>query len=126
MRLRPGDRERRGDRRGRRELAAFARLAAFLFGALLLGEAFPRSRRSQARPPWVAEEQEGKDLAPQTKVYTKGSAVRIRAIAGLVIGAAWRLVLVASPGPLFPRRVGAFTLRARDELRRQQTAAGND
>src|ERR1700730_5820225 len=35
-----------------------ARLAAFLFGALLLGEAFPRSRRSQARPPWVAEEQE--------------------------------------------------------------------
>ena len=42
------------------------------------------------------------------KVYTKGSAVRIRAIAGLVIGTAWRLVLVASPGPLFPRRVGAF------------------
>ena len=70
----------------------------FFLAPSFLGKAFPRSRRSQARPPWVAEEQEGKDLAPQTKVYTKGSAVRIRAIAGLVIGAAWRLVLVASPG----------------------------
>ena len=48
--------------------------------------------------------------------------MRIRAIAGLVIGTAWRLVLVASPGPLFPRRVGAFTLRARDEAVGQDAA----
>jgi hypothetical protein len=98
----------------------------FFLAPSFLGKAFPRSRRSQARPPWVAEEQEGKDLAPQTQSIHQGSAVRIRAIAGLVIGTAWRLVLVASPGPLFPRRVGAFTLRARDELRRQHRAAGNE
>ena len=67
----------------------------FFLAPSFLGKAFPRSRRSQARPPWVAEEQEGKDLAPQAQSIHQGSAVRIRAIAGLVIGTAWRLVLVA-------------------------------
>jgi formate hydrogenlyase subunit 4 len=86
-----------------------------------LGKLFRAAADRRRGPPWVAEEQEGKDLAHRPKVYTKGSAVRIRAIAGLVIGTAWRL-LVASPGPLFPRRVGAFTLRARDEAVGQDAA----
>jgi hypothetical protein len=44
----------------------------FFLAPSFLGKAFPRSRRSQARPPWVAEEQEGKDLAPQTQSIHQG------------------------------------------------------
>ena len=99
----------------------------FFLAPSYLGKLFRAAADRRRCPPWVAEEQERKDLAPQAQsIHTKGSSVRIRAIAGLVIGTAWRLVLVASPGPLFPRRVGAFTLRARDELRRQHRAAGNE
>jgi hypothetical protein len=98
----------------------------FFLERSFLGKLFRAAADRRRGPPGSLKNRKARTSPHRPKVYTKGSAVRIRAIAGLVIGTAWRLVLVASPGPLFPRRVGAFTLRARDELRRQHRAAGNE
>jgi hypothetical protein len=78
----------------------------FFLAPSFLGKLFRAAADRRRGPPGSLKNRKARTSPHRPKVYTKGSAVRIRAIAGLVIGTAWRLVLVASPGPLFPRRVG--------------------
>ena len=70
----------------------------FFLAPSFLGKLFRAAADRRRGPPGSLKNRKARTSPHRPKVYTKGSAVRIRAIAGLVIGTAWRLVLVASPG----------------------------
>ena len=69
----------------------------FFLARSFLGSFSAQPQIAGEAPPGSLKNRKARTSPHRPKVYTKGSAVRIRAIAGLVIGTAWRLVLVASP-----------------------------